>query len=583
MTEMNLGRVSELSSAVLDEVERAVVGKREALELVLAGILAGGHVLLEDFPGLGKTLAARSLRAGPRARLQPGPSSPPTCCPADLTGSFVYDQRAREFEFRRGPALHRTAARRRDQPHAAQDPGRAARGDAGAARSRSRARRSRCPSPSTCSRPRTRSSTRAPTRCPRPSSTGSCCASAFGYPTLDEEWDVLDRRMARPSRGAGAASRSPTPTGLLAMQAAVEARDRRRDGRPLLRGAGRGDPDPRRRAHRRLAARGARPAAVRPGVRRRRGRDYVIPEDVKAVAVPVLAHRITVKPELWMSDASGQASSRACCDRRHAVARVSTSPAPWPGRLSDVAEVAPAPNRDPSTGRVGVDRCPERPSSLAAAGAVVAVVGRRPDLLVIVAPLVVAALWGHLARPRVEVTGRPDLGDTTMREGAVTGLRVSIDPPLPDLHGIAMLAQAPWVERKPSSGIAQLERGSTTLGVRSTRWGRRRVGTVSIALVSTWGAFRAGPVDLPDLDCATLPVPASFDASAPTPHPRGHRRPQPLQPARVRVRVQHDPPVPPRGPAAAHPLARVDAHRRPARHVDVSPTRTPTSSCSSTA
>lgn len=163
----------------------------------------------------------------------------------------------------------------------------------------------------------------------------------------------------------------------------------------------------------------------------------------------------------------------------------------------------------------------ERAIVLAGGSAIVAVVGRRPDLLVIVAPLVVAALWGHLARPRVDVTGTARLGDTTMREGAVTGLRVSIDPPLPDVHGIATLAQAPWVERKPSSGIAELEDGSATLGVRSTRWGRRRVGTVSIALVSTWGAFRAGPVDLPDLDCATLPVPAAFDTSAPTPHPRG--------------------------------------------------------------
>ena len=47
---------------VLAEVERAVVGKREALELVLLGILADGHVLLEDFPGLAKTLLARSLQ-----------------------------------------------------------------------------------------------------------------------------------------------------------------------------------------------------------------------------------------------------------------------------------------------------------------------------------------------------------------------------------------------------------------------------------------------------------------------------------------------------------------------------------------
>lgn len=163
----------------------------------------------------------------------------------------------------------------------------------------------------------------------------------------------------------------------------------------------------------------------------------------------------------------------------------------------------------------------QRAILLAAGGAIVAVVGRRADLLVIVAPLVVAALWGHLARPRTEVTGTARLGDTTMREGSVTGLHVRIEPALPDVHGLVTVASAPWVERKPSSGIVELVDGAASLGLRSTRWGRRRIGTVSIALVSTWGAFRVGPVDLPDLDSATLPLPASFDASAPTPHPRG--------------------------------------------------------------
>lgn len=163
----------------------------------------------------------------------------------------------------------------------------------------------------------------------------------------------------------------------------------------------------------------------------------------------------------------------------------------------------------------------QRAVILAAAGAIAAVLGRRADLLVIVTPLVVAAVWGHLARPRTEVTGTARLGDTTLREGAATGLRVTTEPALTDVHGVVTVAQAPWVERKPSSGIVELEDGVAALGLRSTRWGRRRVGTVSIALASTWGAFRTGPVDLPDLESATLPVPAAFDASAPTPHPRG--------------------------------------------------------------
>ncbi|GAA2024634.1 DUF58 domain-containing protein [Terrabacter terrae] len=163
----------------------------------------------------------------------------------------------------------------------------------------------------------------------------------------------------------------------------------------------------------------------------------------------------------------------------------------------------------------------QRAVILAAAGAIAAVLGRRADLLVIVTPLVVAAVWGHLARPGTEVTGTARLGDTTLREGTATGLRVTTEPALADVHGVVTVAQAPWVERKPSSGIVELEDGVAALGLRSTRWGRRRVGTVSIALASTWGAFRTGPVDLPDLESATLPLPAAFDASAPTPHPRG--------------------------------------------------------------
>ncbi|HET7145177.1 MAG TPA: MoxR family ATPase, partial [Anaerolineales bacterium] len=57
----DIAKVSELSKQVVDEVERAVVGKRDLLEMIMASVLAGGHVLLEDYPGLGKTLIARSF------------------------------------------------------------------------------------------------------------------------------------------------------------------------------------------------------------------------------------------------------------------------------------------------------------------------------------------------------------------------------------------------------------------------------------------------------------------------------------------------------------------------------------------
>ena len=85
--------VAQFAERVLDEVGRAVVGKRDALTLVLAGILAKGHVLLEDFPGLGKTLAARSF-AGALGLEFSRAQFTPDLLPADLTGSYVYDQRS---------------------------------------------------------------------------------------------------------------------------------------------------------------------------------------------------------------------------------------------------------------------------------------------------------------------------------------------------------------------------------------------------------------------------------------------------------------------------------------------------------
>jgi MoxR-like ATPase len=94
--------ISQLSRDILERVATVVVGMREALELALASILAGGHVLFEDVPGLGKTLAARSLASAlglDFRRLQ----CTPDLLPADITGSFVYAPATTEFIFRPGP------------------------------------------------------------------------------------------------------------------------------------------------------------------------------------------------------------------------------------------------------------------------------------------------------------------------------------------------------------------------------------------------------------------------------------------------------------------------------------------------
>ena len=101
---MKAAVVGERVREVVQTLGRIVVGKDDVLERILAGILANGHVLIEDFPGLAKTLIARllaqALDLGFR-RIQ----FTPDLLPSDITGSFLYDQRESRFEFRPGPVF----------------------------------------------------------------------------------------------------------------------------------------------------------------------------------------------------------------------------------------------------------------------------------------------------------------------------------------------------------------------------------------------------------------------------------------------------------------------------------------------
>src|SRR6266542_5572557 len=102
MATAELERVASQSERILDEVERAVVGKREVLELVLVALLADGHVLLEDYPGLAKTLIARSFAQVTELRFTRIQFTP-DLMPSDVTGSSIFNQRTGDFEFRPGP------------------------------------------------------------------------------------------------------------------------------------------------------------------------------------------------------------------------------------------------------------------------------------------------------------------------------------------------------------------------------------------------------------------------------------------------------------------------------------------------
>ncbi len=289
--------VERFGRAVLDEVGTVVVGKREALELVLAGILAGGHVLLEDLPGLGKTLTARSfaqaLGIGFR-RLQ----FTPDLLPADVTGSFLYDQRTHDFTFRAGPVF--TNLLLADEINRTPPKTQAALLEAMQEKQVSvEGSTYRLEPPFHVLATANPIEYEGTYPLPEAQLDRFLLRVSFGYPDRDEEWDVLRRRMARRQEEA---TLDPVVDGatVLAMQAALEdVAVEDSIGRYIV------DLAAATRAHPQVLV-GASPRGSLALLLLSRaraaldGRDYVIPEDVKSVALPALAHRITLRPEMWL-------------------------------------------------------------------------------------------------------------------------------------------------------------------------------------------------------------------------------------------------------------------------------------------
>lgn len=288
-----------LVSRVLDAVDTVLVGKRDQMTMVLAGVLAGGHVLLEDLPGLGKTLAARSLAQAlglefTRAQFTPD------LLPADLTGSYIYDQNKAEFSFRPGPVF--TGLLLADEINRTPPKTQSALLEAMQERQVTVEGHT-----FVLPRPFHVLATANPIEhegtypLPEAQLDRFLLRLAFGYPSLDEEWDVLSRRMDR-RREETSVAPVLDPSGLLAVQDCVEnvhvaesvgryAIDlvqATREHQDTLVGA-----SPRGSLALLLCSRAL--ALIE-------GRDFVIPEDVKRLAIPALAHRIVIRPELWLNN-----------------------------------------------------------------------------------------------------------------------------------------------------------------------------------------------------------------------------------------------------------------------------------------
>ena len=298
---MELSRVHDLSGEVLDEVERAVVGKREALELVLIGFLAEGHVLLEDYPGVAKTLAARSFAQVLSMRFTRIQFTP-DLMPSDVTGASIWNQREADFEFRPGPIF--TNLLLADEINRAPPKTQAALLEAMQERQVTiEGATHRLEPPFLVIATQNPIEYEGTYPLPEAQLDRFLLRTAFGYPGREEEVEVLDRRIERRAEEIELRPVVDRET-LLEMQRAIEEVHvadsvRRycvdvvaatRESQGAVVGA-----SPRGSLALLKLARGK--AALS-------GRDFVLPDDVKAVAVPALAHRLVLRPELWVQRVS---------------------------------------------------------------------------------------------------------------------------------------------------------------------------------------------------------------------------------------------------------------------------------------
>jgi len=298
---VKLDAVADRCQEVLATLGEVIVGKAAVLQQVLAGVLADGHILIEDYPGLAKTLIARlvaeTLDLGFK-RVQ----FTPDLLPSDITGSFLFDQREGRFEFRRGPVF--TSLLLADEINRATPKTQSALLEAMQERQVT-VEGERFP----LGRPFLVIATQNPIELegtyplPEAQLDRFLMRLAVGYPDRDEEVEILGRRRRRRDDAVGVApvvSRAE----LLAMQASLEdvhvAPVVERYIVDLVQAT---------RADHRVAL-GASPRGTLALLKLARAlaalsrRDFVLPDDVKAMAAPALAHRLVLRPELWAARVS---------------------------------------------------------------------------------------------------------------------------------------------------------------------------------------------------------------------------------------------------------------------------------------
>ncbi|WP_447913035.1 AAA family ATPase [Microbacterium phyllosphaerae] len=300
--------IAEAGARILAAVRTVVVGMDDPLEIALASILAGGHVLFEDVPGLGKTLAARSLASAlglSFRRLQ----CTPDMLPGDVTGSYVYAPDSSDFVFRPGPIF--TGLLLADEINRTTPKTQSAMLEAMAERQVTVEGNSfPLPAPFhviATSNPIEYEGTYA---LPEAQLDRFLVRLSVGYPDVSDEAQILQNRMTRRQEATHVAAVIDAER-LVELQAVVEAihvdDDIARYCVEIAR-ATRTAPNVEVGASPRgslgLLLLGRALAALD-------GRDFVRPDDIKRIAVPVLAHRLTLTPQAWAQGASAADVVRA--------------------------------------------------------------------------------------------------------------------------------------------------------------------------------------------------------------------------------------------------------------------------------
>jgi MoxR-like ATPase len=287
-----------LSRKVIAEVERAVVGKRPVLEMVMATALAGGHVLFEDFPGLGKTLIARSfaraLGLGFK-RIQ----FTPDLLPGDITGGYVFNRDKNSFELRKGPIftnilladeINRASPKTQSALLEAMQEGQVTiEGES-----------MRLPDPFLVLATQNPIEYEGTFPLPEAQLDRFMVKLSVGYPNMEEEKEILRRRRER-MQDELALYQVLKPKQVPGLREAVEGVHVDADIEDYIASLVHAT-----RTDRRVAV-GASPRGSLAFLKLSRanaameGREYVIPDDVKRYAVAVLSHRLILQPEYWMS------------------------------------------------------------------------------------------------------------------------------------------------------------------------------------------------------------------------------------------------------------------------------------------